>query len=114
MADTLILVGLVQAKEGMEQAFKDWYLGNHVEDTYNCPVIKRARCFEATMGFLGEVPSGYLTYYEFEGEDAEAMQEALGKYQADPEGWAERLPNNDSMEVVGAGWYKEVVSFGPK
>ena len=112
MAKTLILVGLVQAKDGMEQAFRDWYLGNHVEDTYNCPVIKSARCFEAAKGFMGDVPSGYLTFYEFEGEDADEMERALAAYQADPDGWAERLPNNDSMAVVGAGWYHEVMSFG--
>lgn len=113
-SNSLILVGLVQAKEGLEDAFREWYLGNHVEDTYHCPVITSARCFEASLGFMGEMPSGYITFYEFTGDDAETMQAALGAYQADPDGWAQRLPNNNSMEVVGAGWYNEVLSFGPK
>ena len=46
------------------------------------------------------------------GEDADAAEEALAAYQADPDGWSQRLPNNNSMAVVGAGWYHEALSFG--
>ena len=110
MAEKLILIGLVQPKKDMVEAFNEWYLGNHIEDTFNCPVIKTARCYRATRGFLGKVPSEYMTIYEFEGSDA--MEQALGAYQMDPNSWAERQPNNDSMEVVGAGWYHEEMTFG--
>ena len=108
----LILMGLVQAKKDQVEAFNEWYLGNHVEDTYNCPVISSVRCFRAAKGFLGDPPSEFLTIYEFTGSDAEAAEAALGQYQADPNGWAQRQPNNDSMEVVGAGWYHEELTFG--
>ncbi len=108
----LVLVGLVQPFKDKEQAFNEWYLGNHVEDTYNCPNITSVRCFKAVRGFMGAPPSEYLTIYEFEGEDAEAAEAALGKYQADPNAWPKREPNNDSMEVVGAGWYEEAIGFG--
>ena len=113
MSRKLILVGLVQPKSGdLVEAFNEWYLGNHVEDTYNCPNITSVRCFEATRGFLGDAPSKFLTIYEFEGDDAEEAERILGEYQSDPDAWAKRLPSNDSMEVVGAGWYHEVLGFG--
>ena len=113
MAKKLILMGLVQEKDAdHKKAFEDWYLGNHVEDTFNCPNVKSVTCFEAQKGFLGDPPSRYLTIYEFEGEDADAAEKILNAYQADPNGWDKRLPNNNSMGVVGAGWYLEEVSFG--
>lgn len=109
----LILMGLVEpASEDLVQAFNDWYLGNHVEDTYNCPVISSVRSFRAVKGFLGDAPAQYLTIYEFTGSDADAAEAALAAYQADPDGWAQRLPNNNSMAVVGAGWYEEAIAFG--
>ena len=108
----LILVGLVQPEKDKVEAFNEWYLGNHVEDTYNCPNITSVRCFKATRGFLGAPPSEYLTIYEFVGEDAEEAERILGEYQADPNGWEKREPNNGSMEVVGAGWYEEEMSSG--
>ncbi len=111
MAGRLVLVGLVQPKQDRVQAFRDWYLGNHVEDTYNCPTVTSVRCFRAVRGFLGDPPSGYLTIYEFEGEDAEEAERVLAKYQQDPGAWKKRVPSNDSMEIVGAGWYREELAF---
>ncbi len=109
----LILMGLVEPKsEDLVEAFNSWYLGNHVEDTYNCPVITSVRSFKAVRGFLGDAPAQFLTIYEFEGDDAEAAEAALAAYQSDPNGWAQRQPNNDSMAVVGAGWYEEAIAFG--
>lgn len=113
MAKKLILMGLVQPKsDDLVEAFNSWYLGNHVEDTYHCPEISSVRSFRAVKGFLGDAPAQYLTIYEFKGADAEAAEQALGAYQSDPNGWAKREPNNDSMAIVGAGWYEEAVSFG--
>lgn len=109
----LVLIGLIEPKtEDHVQAFKDWYLGNHVEDTFNCPNVTAVRCFKALKGFLGEPPAGYITVYEFEGEDAVAAQKILDAYQADPKGWDKRQPNNQSMKIIGAGWYEEEVAFG--
>lgn len=113
MAKKLILVGLVQSMDkANESAFKEWYLGNHVEDTFNCPNVSKVSCFKAARGFMGDSPSGYITIYEFEGEDAEAAEKILGDYQSDPNSYPDRMENNNSMEIVGAGWYLEEVSFG--
>jgi hypothetical protein len=109
----LVLIGIVDAKtEDHVQAFRDWYLGNHVEDTFNCPNVTGVRCFKAEKPFKGDVPGGYITMYEFEGEDAEAAEKILNAYQADPNGWAQRQPNNNSMQIIGSGWYTEQVKFG--
>ncbi|MEM6707466.1 MAG: hypothetical protein AAF648_01645 [Pseudomonadota bacterium] len=111
----LILIGLVEPKSSDAiEAFNSWYLGNHIEDTYNCPEVTSVTSYKAVRGFLGDAPAEYLTIYTFRGQDAAAAEAALGAYQADPDGWAERQPNNDSMKIVGAGWYEAAISFGPK
>lgn len=69
------------------------------------------RCFKSLKGFLGEPPAGYITVYEFEGDDAVAAQKVLDAYQADPKGWDKRQPNNQSMKIIGAGWYQEEIAF---
>ena len=112
MAKKLVLIGLVEPKKDKVEAFKEWYLGNHIEDTYNCPNISAVRCFKAAKGFMGAPPSEYLTIYEIAGEDAVEAERVLGAYQMDPQGWEQRQPDNDSMAVVGAGWYEEEVVFG--
>lgn len=112
MAKKLVLMGLIQPEtEDHVAAFKEWYLGNHVEDTFNCPNITSVRCFKAVRGFLGDPPGEYLTIYEFEGEDAVEAERVLDEYQADPDAWPKRQPANDSVKVIGAGWYEEEVAF---
>ena len=112
MGRKLILMGLIEPEADMEQAFKDWYLGNHVEDTYHCPNISSARCFKLVKGFMDASPGDYLTIYEFEGEDAEEAERILNEYQADPDSYPPRLPANDSVKVLSTGWYEEELGFG--
>lgn len=112
-ARKLVLLGLVGPKnDSAIDAFKDWYLENHIEDTARCPEVRSARSYRAVKGFLGEPPAPYFTVYEFAGADAEAAEAALAVYQQDPQGWRNRQPGNDSMAVMGAGWYEEVLEFG--
>ncbi len=112
-ARKLVLLGLVGPKnESAVAAFNDWYLGNHIEDTARCPAVRSARSYRAVKGFLGEPPAPYYTVYEFEGDDADAAEAALMAYQQDPDAWEHRKPSNDSMAVMGAGWYEEVLEFG--
>ena len=107
----LVLVGLVEAQADMEDAFNEWYLGNHVEDTARAPHVQLARCHRAVKGFLGDAPSGYLAIYEVDTADAAEAERILGEYQRDPDAWAERQPGNGSLRVIGAGWYEEVLAF---
>ncbi len=107
----LVLVGLVEPQADMEDAFNEWYLGNHVEDTARAPHVKLARCYRAVKGFLGEPPSGYLAIYEVNIDDPAEAERVLGDYQRDPQAWAERQPGNGSLKVIGAGWYEEVLAF---
>jgi len=113
MGRKLILMGLIEPEtEDLVEAFNEWYLGNHVEDTSNCPNITSARCFKAVQGFLGESPGAYLSIYEFEGEDVDEAGRILDQYQADPDAYPPREPANGSVKTLGAGWYEEVVAFG--
>ena len=115
MGKKLVLAALVQAKKDHVEAFKEWYLGNHIEDAYNCPIVSTARCFRAAHPFNEtEPPSGYLTLYEFIGEDAVAAEKSFSEYLANPDAYADRLPSNGSLEVLGVGWYQEELTFGPK
>ena len=63
---------------------------------------------------LGKSPTFTWAPPPEDDDDAAAAEAALFAYQADPDGWAERQPNNDSMKVVSAGWYEQVLEFGPK
>jgi hypothetical protein len=107
----LILVGMVEPNPGMEKDFDDWYLGNHVEDTANCPSILNGTVYRLARGFAGTTPSGYLTIYEFDEDDPEEAERKLAEYQRNPESWAGRLPGNGSLKIVGAGWYEFAKAF---
>ena len=107
----LVLVGLVEPQADMEDAFNEWYLGNHVEDTANAPHVTLARCYRAVKGFLGDAPSGYMAIYEVSVDDPAEAERILGAYQRDPDAWADRQPSNGSLKVIGAGWYEEVLAF---
>ena len=113
MGKRLVLVGMVEPEtEDLIEAFNEWYLGNHVEDTYNCPTVKAVTCFKAVKNFMGDSPGGYMTIYEFEGEDAAAAEAILGAYQQDPNSYPDRMEHNGSMKIVSSGWYLEELGFG--
>ena len=41
MSKRLVLVGMVEPEtEDVIEAFNEWYIGNHVEDTFNCQMLQ--------------------------------------------------------------------------
>ncbi|MBN1613625.1 MAG: hypothetical protein JW950_04070 [Deltaproteobacteria bacterium] len=103
----MILVGLVEPEDpGSQEAFEAWYLGNHVEDTTNCPGFLSGTVWRLERAFAGTAPAGYLTIYEVDAEDPKEAEKILGRYQRDPEAWPKRLPPNGSLKILGAGWYR--------
>ncbi|MFC1896551.1 hypothetical protein ACFL0Q_07840 [Thermodesulfobacteriota bacterium] len=103
----LILVGLVEPKDADSQkAFEEWYLGNHVEDTANCPGFLSGTVYRLDRSFAGTAPSQYLTIYEVDADDPKEAEKILIDYQRNPDAWPARLPQNDSLKIVGAGWYR--------
>ena len=102
----LILVGMVEPQPGMEKDYEEWYLGNHVEDTANCPAILSGTVYRLVKGFAGTTPAKNITIYEFDAETAEEAEQILAEYQRNPEAWPARLPGNGSLKIVGAGWYE--------
>ena len=112
MSKKLVLIGLVEPQVDMVDAFNEWYLGNHVEDTFHAPHITAARCYRSVRDFANGAPSEYVTIYELTGDDAAEAERVLGEYQRDAEAYPAREPANGSLKVVGAGWYEEVMSFG--
>lgn len=113
MSDTFTLIGLVEpASPNLVEAFNNWYLGNHIEDVSNAPTVKSARVLKAKKGFMADnAPSPYLAIYELEGENAERAEAALLAYLADPDAWQQRQPNNNSLGIIGAGIYEEIMRF---
>jgi hypothetical protein len=101
----LILVGMVEPNPGMEAAYDDWYLGNHVEDTANCPAILSGTVYRKVRDFAGTSPAGNITIYEFDCDSAEEAEQILATYQRDPNSYPDRRPGNGSLKIVGAGWY---------
>jgi hypothetical protein len=103
-----ILIGLVApTSEETRQAFDDWYLGNHIEDTALCPKFISGTVYRLRGKHIGiDAPSEYMAIYEVEAESYEEAERVLNEWQSDPNAWEGRLPNNGSLKVDAAGWYE--------
>ena len=105
------LIGLVEPKdEDSRKAFEEWYLGNHIEDVSHTPGIVRATVHRLEKSFMKTDPPQYITIYEFETEEVEEAHTALARYLSNP-GWAGRKPDNGSLRILSAGWYRIDRSF---
>ena len=47
-----------------------------------------------------------MTIYELTGSDAEQAERVLGEYQRNPDAYPAREPTNESLKIIGAGWYE--------
>ena len=105
------LIGLVEPIDASAQdAFEEWYLGNHIEDVSHAPGVTRATAHRLVKPFMKTDPPRYVTIYEFETEEVEDAAKALREYLSSP-GWPGRKPDNGSLKILGAGWYVVDRSF---
>jgi len=105
------LIGLVEPKdEASRKAFEEWYLGNHIEDVSHAPGVLKAAVHRLEKSYLKTNPPQYITIYEFENEDVKDAHIALSRYLNNP-GWPGRKPDNGSLKIISAGWYKVDRSF---
>lgn len=105
------LIGLVEpVSEASQEAFEEWYLGNHIEDVSHTPGIVRATAHRLVKTFMNTDPPRYVTIYEFDETSAEDAEKALRKYLAKPT-WPGSKPPNDSLRILSAGWYEIDRSF---
>ena len=105
------LIGLVEPKdEASRKAFEEWYLGNHIEDVSHTPGALRATVHRLERPFMKTDPPQYITIYEFETEEVQDAYTALSSYLNNP-GWPGRKPDNGSLRIISAGWYRVDRSF---
>ncbi|MFT5101519.1 MAG: hypothetical protein ACJAX5_001881 [Patiriisocius sp.] len=120
-----VLIGLCepQGKENQE-AFDEWFIDQHIEDTAHCPHMIRGSIFKLSGPHLDiETPSGYLSLYEVEAPSYEEAERILNQWQADPDAWEGRREHLETgkklgglpMNIRGSGWFELIKSYeGPK
>ena len=123
-----MLIGLCEplknSKDDSNQdAFDEWFIDQHIEDTTQCPNFVRGRVFKLAGPHLDiETPSKYLSVYEVEAESYEEAERVLNEWQAKPDAWEGRAHHMATMEkygeipmaVRGSGWFELLRSYdGP-
>jgi len=76
------------------------------------PDYTAVRGFKATRGFMCAPPLPHPRPRIRRWWGIPTAERTLIAYQSDPNSWSKRRPNNNSMAVVGAGWYHEELAFG--
>ena len=119
-----VLIGLCEptGPEGQE-AFDEWFVQQHIEDTAKCPNFIRGSVFKLSGPHgNGETVSGYLSLYEVEAPSYEEAEATLNAGQRNPDAWEGRKLHRETGEklgglpwrVNGSGWYELLKSFdGP-
>ncbi len=120
-----VLIGLCEPSAPEEQeAFDEWFVNQHVEDTAKCPNFIRGSVFKLSGPHgNGETVSGYLSLYEVEAPSYDEAEATLNAWQRDPDAWEGRKRHRETGEqmggiplrINGSGWY-ELLNYwdGPK
>jgi hypothetical protein len=115
-----MLIGLCEPPEGEEDAFDEWFLGQHIEDTVKWPDCIRGSVYRLSGPHLdAETVSGYLSLYEVEADSYEEAERRLNEWQRDPEAWEGRRHHWETAKrlggaplvVKGSGWYELLASY---
>ncbi len=119
-----LLIGLCEPVDASgQQAFEEWFIDQHIEDTTQCPNFVRGRVYELKGPHLDiDTVSRYISVYEVEAESYEEAERVLNAWQADPNAWPGRKRHLDTqarlgampMKIGGSGWYELLRSYdGP-
>ena len=119
-----MLIGLCEPlNDSNQDAFDEWFIDQHIEDTTQCPNFVRGRVFKLSGPHLDiETPSKYLSVYEVEAESYKEAERVLNEWQATPDAWEGRAHHMATMEkhgeipmaVRGSGWFELLRSYdGP-
>ena len=120
-----VLIGLCEPPEpAAQEAFDEWFVNQHIEDTAKCPNFIRGSVFRLSGPHgNGETVSGYLSLYEVEAPSYDEAEAALNAWQRDPDAWEGRKRHRETGEklggvplrINGSGWYELINSWdGPK
>jgi hypothetical protein len=105
-----VLVALTNAVEGKEEAFNEWYDGQHIGDLLNVPGVVSAQRFKLAekQRSSDPLPYRYMAVYEIETDDLASLIE-IGKQRAG----TPAMPGSDALDRNSmALWYLE--PMGPK
>ena len=104
-----VLVALTNAVEGKEQAFNEWYDGQHLPDVLNVPGVMSAQRFKLaeTQRSPDPLPYRYMALYEIETDNLPAVLEI-----AKQRGGTPAMPRSDAVASDVSLWYFE--PMGPK
>ena len=104
-----LLVALVNVKEGREEAFKQWYLDEHIDHTAKAPHFLSGNVYKnvAPYGNYDSPPPQYLAFYELDTDDYEVALEGLHEFGRTSGG---HNPPMDGIEEIPAeftmaGWF---------
>jgi hypothetical protein len=99
-----VLVVLTNAVEGREQAFNEWYDGQHVSDVLNVPGIVSAQRFMVSEMQRSPNPHRYMAFYEIETDDLAGVLETVKRRSGTP-----AMPRSDAMASDAALWIYEPI-----
>jgi hypothetical protein len=116
-----VLIGLVEPPSpDAQEAFDEWFVGQHIEDTARCPNFIRGGAYRLAGGHLGSTPvSQYLSIYEVEAPSYEEAERVLNEWQRNPDAWEGRRLHTATREkwgiiplkVIGSGWYELINEY---
>jgi len=86
----LMVVFTHPADPSMEDAFNEWYNGNHIIDVIKAPHFRSATRYRLKKGVRGDLPGPYLAIYELDDDHIEAVHEKLMTWLQTPDDF--RLP----------------------
>ncbi len=72
-----LLLALTNPVAGKEDEFNDWYEAHHVPECIQVPGFKSGQRFKLTASREDSPRQAYLALYELEGEDPQAILDAL-------------------------------------